>query len=180
MNRYGVIANAVLFQLCWIAFVAGAGRGNTWLGFAALSVFAAWQLSTSSVRRADVELMAFAALLGFGVDTAYVQAGALHFATPFPSEALAPLWIVGMWMAFALTLNHSLAFLKRSLLAAILLGLVGGPLAYAVAAGRFGAVVFDGTALFALAMIGLAWGAVTPLLSQLAARLVAREAASHA
>jgi len=117
----------------------------------------------------------------FGVDTAYVQAGALHFAAPFPSEAFAPLWIVGMWMAFALTLNHSLAFLQRNLLAAIALGLIGGPIAYAVAASRFGALAFEGTALFALALVGIAWGVVTPLLSRLAAYLVARETvAAHA
>jgi hypothetical protein len=181
VTRTALIANALMFQLCWLAFVAGAGRGNAWIGFVPLAMFAAWQLRASRARRADVELMLVAGALGFGVDTSYVQAGALHYAAAFPSPELAPVWIVGMWMAFALTLNHSLDFLKHNLLASISLGLVGAPIAYAIAAGRFGAASFDGTALFALALVGLAWGALTPLLARLAGWLVARGAApSHA
>ena len=176
MSRYGWIANALLFQLCWIAFVAGAGRGNAWIGFVPLAAFAAWQLRASTVRRADLTLMGLAAVLGFAVDTSFVQSGALHYAAPVPSAEVAPVWIVGMWIAFALTLNHSLAFLRHNLPAAIALGLFGGPLAYAVAASRFGAVAFDGTPLFAIALIGIAWAALTPLLARLAALLVAREA----
>ena len=177
MSPPGWLANAVLFQLCWLVSVAGAGRGYAWIGFAPLVLFAAWQLRASSVPRADLKLMAFAAVLGFAVDTSLVQSGALHFAAPVPSSELAPAWIVGIWAAFALTLNHSLAFLKRRLLAAVLLGLVGAPIAYGVAASRFDAVVFDGTALFGVALIGLAWAALTPALARLAAWFVAREPA---
>ena len=181
MSRAARVANALLFQLCWLAFVAGAGHGNAWIGFVPLAAFAAWQLHASRVRRADIELMAVSGALGFAVDTMYVQAGALHYAAAVPSTELAPVWIVGMWMAFALTLNHSLEFLRHNLLAALALGLVGAPVAYAIAVGKFGAASFDGTALFALALIGLAWGALTPLLAWLAGWLVARETApSHA
>jgi hypothetical protein len=181
VSRAALIANALLFQLCWLAFVAGAGRGNAWIGFVPLAGFAAWQLHASRVRRADLELMVVAGAIGFIVDTIYVQAGALHFAAPVPSTELAPVWIVGMWMAFALTLNHSLGFLKHNVLASVLLGLLGAPVAYAVAVAKFGAASFDGTGLFALALVGLAWGALTPLLAWLAGWLVAREAApSHA
>ncbi|HET9485334.1 MAG TPA: DUF2878 domain-containing protein, partial [Xanthomonadales bacterium] len=121
------IANALLFQLCWIAFVAGAGRGNPWIGFVPLAAFAAWQLRASTVRGADLKLMGIAAVLGFAVDTSYVQAGALHFAAAVPSTEVAPVWIVGMWVAFALTLNHSLSFLKHQRLAAIPISLRSAP-----------------------------------------------------
>lgn len=177
MTRAALVANALMFQLCWFAFVGGAGRGNAWIGFVPLAAFAAWQLRASRVRRADIGLMAVSGTLGFAVDTTYVQAGALQYAAAVPSAELAPVWIVGMWMAFALTLNHSLDFLKHNLLAALALGLVGAPLAYAIAAAKFGAASFEGTALFALALVGLAWGAVTPLMARLAGWLVAREGA---
>jgi len=174
VSRAARVVNLVAFQVCWIAFVAGAGRGYPWVGFVPLVLFAAWQLKVSPVRRADLDLMALAAVLGFAVDTSFVKVGALSYAAPFPSAELAPVWIVGMWIAFSLTLNHAFDFLKHNTLAAIVLGLFGGPIAYGVAAGRFGAVTFEGTAWFGIALIGLAWGAVTPLLARIAAHLVAR------
>ena len=172
-------ANAVAFQACWLAFVAGAGAGLAWPGYAVLAVFAAAQLRFGGRARADLELVAASAALGFAIESALVQSGALHHVHSFDG-ALAPGWIVGLWAAFGLTLNHSLAFLGARPLAAVLLGLVGGPIAYGVAASRFGAISFDGTPLFGLALISLAWGASVPLLAWLATMRAHAPAPRHA
>jgi hypothetical protein len=167
----GWLANALCFQFVWLAAVAGAARGWWWAGPLALLVFAAWQLPRSHGPRADLLLMFGTAALGFAIDTLWVQLELMRFRTALPWEGLAPVWIVALWMGFALTLNHSLAGLKRHLWLAAALGLLGGPLAYGVAERAWSAVELQSDGWLALGALGLAWGLVTPLLLVMARRL---------
>lgn len=166
----GWIPNAVAFQLVWLASVGGAGRGWWWAGPLALALFAAWQIPTSRWPAADLRLMAGAAVLGFGVDTLWLRLGLMEFTTALPWPGVAPVWIVVLWMAFGLTLNHSLSSLKRRPWLAALLGLLGGPLAYYAAEHAWGAVELGPTPTVALVALAVAWAALTPLLLMLAQR----------
>ncbi|MCG6117236.1 MAG: DUF2878 domain-containing protein [Aquimonas sp.] len=166
-----LIANALCFQLVWLATVAGAANGLWWAGPLAALAFAAWQVPLSECPRADLKLMATAAVAGFLIDSALVVGGLLVFSTPVPWEGAAPIWIVALWVGFALTLNHSLSGLKRRPVLAIGLGLLGGPLAYWIAARAWNAVEFNGSVLLPLLAIGLIWAVITPLLLALAERL---------
>lgn len=165
------LANLLSFQLVWMATVAGAAHGLWWAGPLAVALFAAWQLPLSSVPHADLKLMGIAAVAGFVIDSALVLSGLLSFHTAVPWDFAAPVWIVALWVSFALTLNHSMESLKRRPLLAMLLGLVGGPLAYWAAARVWAAVDLNGGTLLALAVIGLVWALLTPLLLNLADRL---------
>jgi hypothetical protein len=170
-----VVVNALAFQACWVAFVAGGARGWWWLGFALLLPFAAWQLARSQWPRADVALVALSAALGFACDSMFAWTGMLDYATPVPWRGVAPVWIVGLWIAFALTLNHSLAFLKRRPLVAAALGAAAGPFAYWVADRAWQAVAVGAPALRTYLALAVAWGVMTPLLLALATRLALRE-----
>lgn len=167
------LPNAICFQLVWIASVGGGAHGWWWAGPVALAAFALWQLAASRQPRADVLLIVFAAVLGFGIDTLWVQADLMRFSAPVPFPQAAPVWIVALWMGFALTLNHSLAALKSHLAWATALGVVGGPVAYAIAAHAWHAVELREPAWLAYAALALAWGVLTPLLLQVARRLEA-------
>lgn len=159
-----LIANAISFQLVWLITVAGAAAGRWWAGPLAVIVFAAWQLPLSPHRRADLKLMSIAALTGFAIDSVLVLAGLVTFRLPVPWESAAPIWIVSLWVAFALTLNHSMRPLKRSPMLAMLLGLLGAPLAYGIAARGWNAVDLNGSPTVVLVVIGLIWAVVTPTL----------------
>jgi hypothetical protein len=174
-----LIANVVCFQLVWLATVAGAANGLWWAGPVAVLLFAAWQVPFGGSPRADLLLMLIAAIAGFVIDTALVMGGLLKFQTAVPWDFAAPIWIVALWVSFALTLNHSMDGLKRRPLIAIALGLFGGPLAYWLADSVWHAVSLDGGGLTtALVALGLIWGVVTPLLLSLAERLRAPTAAA--
>lgn len=174
------LPNALSFQLVWLAAVAGAARGWWWAGPLAVAAFAAWQLPLSHGRRADLLLMFGTAAIGFAIDTLWVKLELMRFTTPLPSAQLAPVWIVALWMGFALTLNHSLAALKRHLWLGAALGLVGGPVAYGVAEGAWAAVEFSRPAWMVLGALAVAWAAVTPLLLVVARQLEAPPAAALA
>jgi hypothetical protein len=166
------LPNALGFQLVWLASVGGAAYGWWWAGPAALIPFAIWQIATSRWPRADLLLMCAAAGAGFAIDSVWTQSGLMQFASPSPSPAWAPVWIVAMWMGFALTLNHSLAALKTHPRIAFAFGLLGGPLAYWIADSAWNAVdiVPGATAYVAL---GIAWAVATPLMLYAAERLIA-------
>lgn len=165
------LPNMLGFQLVWCAAVGGAARGWWWAGPLALVCFAAWQLSVTRWFRADVALMAIAAVLGFAVDTLWVQLGLVEFRSALPFATVAPVWIVAMWMGFALTLNHSLAVLKSHVGLAVVFGVLGGPLAYWIAASLWHAAVIE-TSWPPYAALALAWGVLTPALLRLAQRLL--------
>lgn len=163
--------NALGFQACWLAFVAGAGLGYCWTGFVALVPFAAYTLYRSPVARADALLMVMAALLGCVADSALIASGMVRFASPVPSTSIAPVWIVGLWIAFALTLNHSMAFLQQRRWLAAALGAVAGPVAYLIAANAWSALAFVAPAWHGVVFLAISWAIVTPLLAGIAAWL---------
>lgn len=174
------ILNIVGYQAVWCASVYGAAHGAWWAGLAVLLPFAAWQLATSGSRAADLRLVVFAALLGYAVDTMFAGSGLLSYATPLPSARLAPVWILGIWVGFALTLNHSLRFLHRRPWLGFALGVLAGPGAYWVAGASWGAVRFAQPVATPLVALALAWGVLTPTLAWLSERLERDTAAAPA
>ena len=157
------LPNAVGFQLVWVAAVGGAARGLWWAGPAALLIFAALQLGFSRWRRADAALMLLAGVVGFAIDSLWIQLDWIEFSSPLPWTGAAPIWIVAMWVGFALTLNHSLSTLKNYPLIAVIFGLIGGPLAYWIAGSVWGAAVIEPT-LWPYVGLAISWGVLTPLL----------------
>lgn len=154
----GTWANFVGYQLVWFAAVLGAARGWTWPAVLALGLFAAWQLRASRVRKSDVRLVGAALVCGALLDGLLRSTGVLGYAAgalALPSGG-APLWILALWVSFALTFNHSLQWLAGRTLMCAVLGAVGGPLAYAAAA-RVGAVTFPAPAWHSVAWIAVGW-----------------------
>ncbi len=164
----GVI-NFVAYQAVWFAVVASAGHGRAALGMAAAALFAAAQLALSHRRSSDLRLMAAAVSLGLLIDGTLTFFGWLRYASPAPALPPhgAPLWILCLWAAFALTLTRSLAWLMRRPWLAAALGALGGPLAYVSAARGFAAVEFAPPLARALAGLAVGWGGALVLLALL-------------
>ncbi len=160
------ILNFVFFQITWLASVIGAAKGFPWIGPAFLACFMAWQLSLSHRPGRELLLVVSVATGGMLVDSAYVAGGILTYASAEPALLYAPVWILGMWANFALTLNHSLSWLRDRYLAGAVLGAIGAPLAYWGGA-RLGGMEFSGSITLALSVIGIAWALATPAMLRL-------------
>jgi hypothetical protein len=174
------VANLVGFNACWFALVLGAAHGVWWVGLVALAVFAAATLATSPWPRSDAKLAAVAVGAGLVLETALVQAGVFRYASPVPWPTLAPVWMLGLWANFALTMNHSLGFLDRRLTLAAVLGAIAGPLAYFGAARVFGAAEILAAPALALGVLAAAYALATPALVSLARRWRLAEEAARA
>lgn len=176
MSRRAIVLNAVAYQLVWFATVLGAGRGLWWPGPLAALAFIALHLGVfvrdGGERRHDLVLVVAAVACGLVIDGVLSASGAIVFAPAAPALPAggAPLWMLTLWGAFALTLRHSLrAVTARPLLAAAL-GAIGGPLAYLGAARASGVLAFPEPRGMTLAMVAAGWCLALGLLALLASR----------
>ncbi len=158
------------YQLVWFAAVIGAAHDLAWPGVAGMLAYAAAQLLLARRYRVDLSLMATALVLGFLLDSALIRTHLASYGATWSSLAIAPAWILALWMTFALTFTQSLRYLQSRLWLAALLGLIGGPLAYLGAARGWQVVQFDAPAWRALLLLAAGWGLATPLLAWLARR----------
>lgn len=163
-----LLVNIVAFQAGWFACVLGAAWGMPGAGVAiALAIVVAHVLLVAAPAR-EVALVALAGAFGAVFDSALVAAGIIDYPHGLLLHWAAPAWIVAMWLLFAITLNHSLRWLRGRAVLAALLGAVGGPLAF-LAGERLGAVVFPERTL-ALAALAVGWAVAMPLLMRLSER----------
>ncbi len=163
-----LLGNLLGYQAVWFLTVYGAGAGLAWPAVLAATLFALWQLTVSGERRGDLFLIGGALALGMLIDGTLARSGLVLYASAAPAlpPGGAPLWILALWVAFALTLNHSLRWLRGRMLPAVLAGAVGGPLAYLAAARLSGAVSFAAPAWQALALLALGWAVALALLTR--------------
>ncbi|MES2857941.1 MAG: DUF2878 domain-containing protein [Pseudomonadota bacterium] len=162
-------ANLVGYQLVWFGVVICAARGQPWLSVALAAAFAALQWLFSKQQASDARLLACSVACGIVLDGSLAASGLLQYASPQPS-VLAPVWILALWAAFAMTINHSMTFLRGRPLLAAAFGAVGGPLAYLGASRGFDAVAFPDPATPALLALALGWGLAMPALAVFAKR----------
>jgi hypothetical protein len=167
--------NIIGFQAVWLLCVYGAGNGRWLPGIYAAAVFAALTLWFSHDRNRDLRTLAIALPIGFAMDSLLAQSAHLSFASPFPWANWAPMWIMALWIGFALTLNHSLQSIYRKALPTFLFGLIGGPLAYGIASMRFGAMTVESDMLACAVLVALVWAAGLSLIRWIDFAFVSRK-----
>jgi hypothetical protein len=161
-----LIVNFVTFQIAWFACVLGAANAMPWQAFLFVVIIVLLQLILSKANlKKEITLMILIALIGGVFDQLILNHGLLSYSSHGWSNAMVPIWIIGLWIAFGSTLNVSLKWLRNLPIVAIMFGAIGGPLAY-LGAEKLGAVklLIVPDAMFALA---IGWGILMPILLNL-------------
>ena len=170
-----LIANFALFQACWFALVAGAAHGLLVPGVLLAGLFLAWELRRSRDARALGLLVCIAIVGGVIIDGGYAISGVVAYR--LPAGPLAPWWILGLWVVFALTLTESMGWIRaRPLLGSVLAG-IAAPLSY-WAGERLGAVSFPRGFWLAMGIAAVTWMPAVYLLATLSRRLLPERAAA--
>jgi len=151
--------NALWFQSTW--FFAVLGREAF---LPAILLMIALHLFLVRNTSRELLLLSSVAAIGIGADAILHVVGIYQFA----GTALVPLWLCGLWLAFATTLTRSLAFLGQRPWLAALAGAVALPLNY-WAGQRLGAVSFGYSLPVTLAVIAVTWGVLLPVMYRLSA-----------
>jgi hypothetical protein len=163
-----MLLNLSLFKAGWVAAVFAAAASLPVLGTAVIAIAVAIHLWRTDEPRSEVLLLAMAAAIGFVWESLLVYSGIVQYGASAAFAAVAPYWIVALWVLFATTLNVGMRWLRKNLLIAVIFGAIGGPMSF-LAGEKAGAVSFSDTST-ALAVIGLGWAVLLPLLVRYAAR----------
>ena len=166
MRKQLVILNFVLFQITWLACVLGSAKGYPWLGAIIVGLSLVWHLSQAKPKLIEAKWCLIALVIGAIFDQAILSLGIIQYHNNGWSASLVPVWILALWLAFALTLNVSMRWLRGKYLAALAFGAIGGPLAY-MAAQKLGAVTLGEHSLIVL---GIGWAVVTLTFSQISSK----------
>lgn len=156
MTAGDLVLNFVVFQVGWLVAVAGAGLGYPLAGVAYALMWLAlhhWQMRGG--RMQELTLVLASAGFGFLVDSMLVLSGIIAFPAYARVGYPSTLWMVSLWVMFAMTLRHSLGWLRNKYLAAAALGAVFGPLAY-WAGSRLGAIYLCDKGV-SMVVIAAAW-----------------------
>lgn len=126
-SRARIVLNAVTFQVAWLLIVLGGDAVALGTTVVVLGCHWMWM----SREKQEWFLIAAVPAMGFVVDSVYINLGVL----PIPAQtifslAVAPIWLVCLWVCFATTLLHSLYFLSKRLKLCALLSACGGAWAY--------------------------------------------------
>jgi len=170
--------NFAWFQAAWPVCVIGAAHGWVWPGVALAAGFTLWQLAPGRAKPGDATNVFRFLSCGLVLDTAWQQLGIVAYASVWPAPGFAPIWLLALWVALGLGVNHSLAVFRRNWLAFALLASVGSPLSYAAAA-RLGAVTWLAPDWLVILCLGPVWALLVALLFRQAERdAVARPVAA--
>ncbi len=146
----------------------GAANSLPWLGVSATAIILAWHFFHSKHPKYELLLILAALLIGALFDQLMLSMNWVNYQAHGWSQNLVPVWILALWLAFASTLNLSLAWMQGRYMIAVLFGGSGGPLAY-FGAEKLGAVSLSGPT--SLVMLGIGWALITPLLLVIASKL---------
>jgi len=158
--------NLLLFQIGWWSVVLSAAQGRPEIGIGAVTLSLVWHLTIARAPLAEALLVGVTAAAGLVLDSLLLATGWVDFRGGALAGQLAPVWMVSLWVNFALTLNISLRPLQERPLLAAGIGSIGGPLAYWGGA-QLGAMTFL-NAPAALGVLALEWALLMPLLVSLA------------
>ncbi len=155
------LTHLVTYQVAWFAAIMGGASGRVWPGLLSGGLMLALHIAVNDRRVAVFNRLALATLIGVVVDTVLAATGMISFTgcaciTP-------PLWMVVLWPSFASLFDDLLRWVPARPMIAIVLGLLGGPLAY-LSGNALGALSFPHGSTVGLAAVGVAWAIATGLL----------------
>lgn len=156
-----LILNFVLFQLAWFANVVGAANQMPWLGVFVTCSILYWHFLKAHQPKVELLLLTCALMIGACFDQLMLISTLVQYQSHGWSDAIVPVWILALWLAFASTLNLSLAWMQGRYLIGMLFGAAGGPMAY-FAADNLGAVSIHSHSSYIA--LGIGWAIITPLL----------------
>ncbi len=155
------LINFILFQSIWFILILAAAH-ESFYGLALGLLLILVQYWHGKLMIPDFKLILASIIIGFAHDTSLNYFKFIQYNIDF-NTYYSPFWIIGLWISFALTINHSLAWLGNKKLLQMIFGLIGGPLAY-IAGEKLGAIYMINT--MTLYVLALSWACITPLLFQ--------------
>ena len=160
-----MLINMIGFNVAWFGLIL---LGNTFIPVAVFMLLA--HFTWFSIHKWERKFVALVALIGISVDSL------LQFSNVFifDQQQFIPAWLMMIWVCFAATICHSLAFLSAYKPLQLLLGFFIAPLSYR-SGEMFGAVQFGESYLTTHLLLGSIWACLLLLFFAIKSRFTNRE-----
>lgn len=156
--------NYIALQIMWLLCVSLGSKGYLLWPSVCFALFLILHFLLSPYKKSDLFLCVLAVLGGVFFDTLWSYSGLIRYGEN-TIHPIAPIWIVYLWAAFALTLNHSMAWLKKNYILAIVFSALSGPITF-FAASKVGDIEFIKLPTASI-LLAITWGIFVPALCYL-------------
>ena len=167
------LVNFIGFQVCWFACVLGAANELEWLGPLCVALWSIYAVRCAPQRRREALALVAVGLLGALVGVVELGLGWLEFRGTQLVPALAPAWILALWIVFASTFASSLAWITSRPWLNAGFALFGAPLSY-LGGERLGSLTVLAPRVQSLIGVGVLWALALPLAAWIYARIRSR------
>ncbi|MEM8843856.1 MAG: DUF2878 domain-containing protein [Pseudomonadota bacterium] len=154
-----ILYNFIGFQAVWAACAYGSINGSPLLGVYAAAVYILIHFVFSKSKTLDLIVMLSVAIVGILLDSLNAYIGIITFNH---ESNLLPLWLMTLWLCFALILPHSLFWLNKYPLIAVFLGGIGGSGSYFIG-HQLGAISLSDSLLTSLSVYFIEWAIIIPV-----------------
>lgn len=162
--------NLVAFNAAWFGLVV---IGNLFIPIAAIILCV--QLWYFQATKNEILLICLVATIGIWLDFALVYSGVFIF----PETEGIPFWLMILWLLFAGTIRHSLAFLAKSKVLQFVVGALFAPLSY-LAGAKLSVVYLVPSLGFSYLLLACLWGPLMLVVFSLSRWLQVLEEENHA
>lgn len=156
------IINFLALQINWFVAIYGAAKGVIWPCILITAWFVFWQLNPKRRHPNDIRLILLVIPIGLILDSLWQHLNLVEFVSS-PLAPITPIWLMMLWISFALTFNHSMSWLKPKPGFAALLGIACAPMSY-WGGSRLGGMEYLENIWLVSAIIGMSWAGVMWLL----------------
>ena len=157
-NTLFIIYNFIGFQAVWAACAYGAINQLPSLGAYSALLYITINFLLSKNKALDALVMFFVALIGILLDSLNTFIGIISF---IEGSSILPFWLITLWFSFALLLPHSLYWLSKFPLLAVLFGGIGGSGSYFIG-HQLGAITLSDPLFYSLGTYFIEWAIIIP------------------
>jgi hypothetical protein len=150
------ILNLVMFQLGWAICVLGGNLMAVAYSLVALLIHHRYVLQSKS----EWKVIGFIVLVGITWDSLLVFFGLIVY--PDAVWFNLPVWMVCLWILFATTFMHSMAWLSGYSWVSVFVGAVFGPMSY-WAGVEFSDASFGASPIMSMVVIAAGWAILFPI-----------------
>ena len=164
------LLNFVLYEIGWLACMAGVSAGYPQLGVGSALFLLIVHLLLHRRPRRQLLMMTVSAATGLLVDSLLIMVGILRFPHAGPLPYLPPLWMTVLWAQFAMTFPGCLRWMYHRPAITATLTFVSVPFIF-LSGQRMGVVSLPPSPIVALGLLGLTWAVAVPLLVRCSEKL---------
>jgi hypothetical protein len=156
-----LIFNILGLQITWAGCAYGATHGIPLLGVYIGLTYIVLHFIFINLRLRDFIIMLIIGALGIITDSAFTLLRVISFPTYENNLTPIPFWLISLWLVFALTVPHSLYWLRNNLLIASVAGAIGGSFSYFIG-HTLGAIQLAEPLSMSMVIYFIAWGVIFP------------------